>query len=356
MRRKETIAARNCSRDVTGKNSLPGFPRKVTISETHTDLGGNMSESHRVRCRGLIAALYKVSLLLGIGSFVICVLNFPYSYDQPLNQAEVEEAKKHFEKVYKPAADVVVQASEPFRGPDEDEIRITKNVRKFAEEYNLLDKAVLDIGSGGGYLQDVVENYTGLDIAASAAPLYHKKFVVGSATAMPFPDNNFDAAWSIWAFEHIPNPEQALAETRRVVRPGGILLLMPAWNVPPWFAQGYPVRPYSDLDLQSRLIKASIPLRESFLYGAILQLPVRISRHVASLFGPTRLRYTALDANFDKRWMHDSDAVNSIDSHEMILWFISRGDDCLNCDGPHVFFPLGGQPLIIRVNKGGSAR
>jgi hypothetical protein len=43
--------------------------------------------------------------------------------------------------------------------------------------------AVLEIGSGRGYLQDVAQNYTGLDISPSVARFYHKKFVLGSATA-----------------------------------------------------------------------------------------------------------------------------------------------------------------------------
>jgi len=47
-----------------------------------------------------------------------------------------------------------------------------------------------------------------------------------------------------------------------------------------------------------------------------------------------------------KYWIADSDAVNSIDSYEAMLWFLSRGDECLNCS----LFNFGG-PLIIRVHK-----
>jgi hypothetical protein len=32
--------------------------------------------------------------------------------------------------------------------------------------------------------------------------------------------------------------------------------------------------------------------------------------------GPTALRYRRLDPNYEQYWMPDSDAVNSIDSHE----------------------------------------
>lgn len=63
---------------------------------------------------------------------------------------------------------------------------------------------------------------------------------------MPFPDNSFDAAWSIWVLEHVPNPESALAKMRRVVKPGGLIYLMRAWLCTNWAAQGYSVRPFME--------------------------------------------------------------------------------------------------------------
>src|SRR5262245_45610247 len=49
----------------------------------------------------------------------------------------------------------------------------------------------------------------------TAARHYHKRFVHGTATAMPFEENTFDAIWTVWVLEHIPNPETALSEMRR---------------------------------------------------------------------------------------------------------------------------------------------
>jgi SAM-dependent methyltransferase len=43
-----------------------------------------------------------------------------------------------------------------------------------------------------------------------------------SATEMTFPDGSFDFACSYSAFEHIDNPEGAIAEVKRVLRPGGV--------------------------------------------------------------------------------------------------------------------------------------
>lgn len=38
-------------------------------------------------------------------------------------------------------------------------------IADFVERFKLQDKKVLDVGAGSGYLQDMVDDYTGLDIA-----------------------------------------------------------------------------------------------------------------------------------------------------------------------------------------------
>jgi SAM-dependent methyltransferase len=53
----------------------------------------------------------------------------------------------------------------------------------------------------------------------------------GSVYALPYPDAHFDLVVSFSTFEHLRDFEQALAEVRRVLRPGGRFLLgMPAVN------------------------------------------------------------------------------------------------------------------------------
>ena len=49
--------------------------------------------------------------------------------------------------------------------------------------------------------------------------------------------------------------------------------------------------------------------------------------------------------------MSDSDAGNLIDSNEAILWFITRGDECLNCGEASIFLPRFAEPLIIHIHK-----
>ncbi len=51
------------------------------------------------------------------------------------------------------------------------------------------------------------------------------EFVEGSVMKMDFPDNSFDFAYSRLLFEHLEEPVAAAAEIRRVLRPGGKLVI-----------------------------------------------------------------------------------------------------------------------------------
>ncbi|MCL6508507.1 MAG: class I SAM-dependent methyltransferase, partial [Bryobacteraceae bacterium] len=197
-----------------------------------------------------------------------------------------------------------------------------------------------------------VEDYTGLDLSPSVAKLYRKPFVIGSATKMPFADNSFDAIWTIWVLEHIPEPERALLEMRRVLRPGGVIFLYVAWNCTPWAADGFEVRPYSDFNWKGRLVKASIPVRASPLFQMTYRLPTRLVRGLQHSLGfSTSLRYRRLDPNYEVYWQPDSDGAVSLDSFEVYLWFRQKGDDCLNCNHIRSEWLTNRNPLIIQVNK-----
>jgi SAM-dependent methyltransferase len=307
------------------------------------------------RIHKYLRALKHVMIVVLSVTIIIGAIHFPYDVDAPLTQQEIEAARKYYTEAYqKPVTENQEKSeyeTEYIRVAETaaKDFRIEEQAAAFVKRFKLSERPVLEIGSGRGYLQDVAQNYTGLDISPTVARFYHKKFVLGSATAMPFPDDSFDGVWSIWVFEHVPNPEQAFHEARRVTQDNGVLFLLPAWNCTSWAAEGYQVRPYSDFGLGGKLIKASIPLRSSPPFIVMSLLPNRIIRNFVAWFGPTRLRYRRLTPNYEKYWVADSDAVNSIDSHEALVWFRSRGDECLNCEDASVF--MGDMPLIIRVHK-----
>jgi SAM-dependent methyltransferase len=281
-------------------------------------------------------------------------IHFPYHTDVVVPLSIKQSASKFYAEIYAEpvaargdanGAEYIQTAQAAIQHED-----VVPRVTRFVQQMGLKDKRVLDVGAGTGYLQDVVPNYVGLDISPTARRFFHKPYVEASATDMPFQSGEFDALWSIWVLEHVPNPEQALTEMRRVVKDGGLLYLLPAWDCIPWAADGYAVRPYSDFGLKGKLIKSSLRVLLHPIFVNAYLLPTRLLRRAyASISGaPTRLHYNQLKPNFDHYWMVDSDAINSIDSYEAMLWFTSRGDECLSC-GPHPV--LESHELVIRVHK-----
>ena len=65
------------------------------------------------------------------------------------------------------------------------------------------------------------------------------QFQRGDATALPFPDNSFDAAVMALVIFFVLEPEKGVAEMRRVVVPGGIVAAY-AWDIP---GGGFPGEP-----------------------------------------------------------------------------------------------------------------
>jgi SAM-dependent methyltransferase len=311
---------------------------------------------------GLLAVLWglrkpfiRVAVVYVAYFAFVTVIYFPYHTDAVVPPTVKTSALKFYAGIYSASAAAEPQSDGSVYVENAkdaiEEVQIVPTVQAFVKNFGLENKRVLDIGAGTGYLQDVVRDYVGLDISPTARRYFHKPFVEASATDMPFADGEFDAAWSIWVLEHVPNPEQALLEIRRVVKDGGIILLEPAWNCPPWAADGYPVRPYRDFGIKGELIKASLKVRKHPAFVQSYMAPIRLIRSEwARISGaPTRLHYNLLTPNFDHYWMSDSDAVNSLDAYEAMLWFTSRGDECLNCDKDTLYNPPLG--LIIRVHK-----
>ncbi len=202
----------------------------------------------------------------------------------------------------------------------------------FIERFNLADKRCLEIGSSGGFFQDMVEDYWGTDISENLSKYYHKQYRIAKDAQYPLENEMFDAIWTFKVFEHIPELQTALLEIKRLLKPGGVLLFVPAWHCRPWAANGYAVRPYSDFDWRGKMIKACIPLRENILWRSLFIFPKRIVRHLLFLFGFrfNNIKYKRLKANYDVFWVSDSDACNSIDPHDAILWFLSHGFECVS--------------------------
>lgn len=285
---------------------------------------------------------------------ILTLLRFPYDTDKSLSASpqiqrtgEFYEAAYNTDKTQNRGLDYeeVAQAAAEFYG-------IEEHVSQFADVYGLHNKKILEVGSGRGYLQDIVGDYTGLDLSPSVAGHYHKPFVVGSATQMPFESDSFDAIWTVWVLEHISEPEKALMEMRRVLKPSGVLFLYVAWNCSPWAAEGFDVRPYGDFNWRGKLVKASLVVRQSGLYMAGGLYPARAIRWLQYGLGiGDDLHYRALNPNYQTYWQPDSDAAVSLDSFETYLWFKKEGDTCMNCTGAFHEWGVVRNPLILKINK-----
>ena len=88
---------------------------------------------------------------------------------------------------------------------------------------------VLDAGAGEGqYAQHFQRHrYTGVDLGVGdAAWNYGHLDAVADLTALPFRDATFHAVLNIVTLEHLREPLAALREVARVLKPGGVLLLI----------------------------------------------------------------------------------------------------------------------------------
>lgn len=95
-------------------------------------------------------------------------------------------------------------------------------------------RSVLDAASGEGFgariLAEVAARVTGVErdegVVAHARSRYPGiDFQAGDVTALPFPDGSFEAVVSFETIEHVDEPERAVAEFRRVLAPGGLLVV-----------------------------------------------------------------------------------------------------------------------------------
>lgn len=100
------------------------------------------------------------------------------------------------------------------------------------------DDQALDIGCGPGVAvrraAPLVDRVVGVDRSPSMVDIARRRssevstaeFAVGSAEDLPFPDNRFTVAWSAHSFHHWADPGAGLLECRRVLAPGGRLLIV----------------------------------------------------------------------------------------------------------------------------------
>lgn len=99
-------------------------------------------------------------------------------------------------------------------------------------------KYVLDVGCGP---RGSLEWASNAGIRIGIDPLAHDYrtlgtaehemgYVAASSEALPFPDGCFDIVCSFNSIDHVDHLEEAISEVKRVLRPGGLLLLLTELN------------------------------------------------------------------------------------------------------------------------------
>ncbi len=90
----------------------------------------------------------------------------------------------------------------------------------------------LDLAARGGVVVGVDLSLPMLAVARGKAP--SANLVRGDAAALPFTDSQFDLVFSVTMLEFVADPEQALDEMWRLVRPGGRLVIGVLNALSPW--------------------------------------------------------------------------------------------------------------------------
>jgi SAM-dependent methyltransferase len=152
---------------------------------------------------------------------------------------------------------------------------------------------ILDAGCGSG--RNMVElarrgSVTGIELSETSVQLARERgageVVQGSVTEMPFADDGFELAVCLDVIEHLEDDHAALRELRRVIVPGGPLLVtVPAYQ---WLWSGHDevnhhFRRYTDRTLRRAAEQSGWQQARSTHFNSLL-LPVAILLRVLDRF------------------------------------------------------------------------
>jgi SAM-dependent methyltransferase len=162
---------------------------------------------------------------------------------------------------------------------------------------------LLDAGCGSGrFMVELAQlgNVTGVELSDTSVALARERqlgeIVAGSVLEMPFADDSFDLAVSLDVIEHLEDDLAALRELRRVVAPGGALLVtVPAYQ---WLWSGHDEinhhhRRYTRRSLQHAAEQAGWNQTRTTYFNSLL-LPIAIILRVLERFS-TKTTESSLD-------------------------------------------------------------
>jgi len=164
------------------------------------------------------------------------------------------------------------------------------------------DARILDIGTSTGTNLRLLRELgftrgEGLDASAEAvrwcAEKGYGKVTQGDVCALPFDDASFDLVLATDIIEHVDDDGAALREIRRVLKPGGrVLITVPAFMLL-WGLQdevGQHKRRYRGGQLRARVEAAGLRTQAKFYFNYLLFLPILCVRALVRALHIRRLQ------------------------------------------------------------------
>lgn len=96
---------------------------------------------------------------------------------------------------------------------------------RIKEELPVNAQKIVELGSGGGFMKDVIENV----ITSDVLELPDNDMMLNGLD-MSFEDNSIDAFVMVDVFHHVPDSEKFLAEMYRTLKPGGRIIMSEPCN------------------------------------------------------------------------------------------------------------------------------
>jgi len=156
------------------------------------------------------------------------------------------------------------------------------------------DKKIADIGCGTGALLhelSVLGKVYGIDSSAKAISYCRQRglqnLTTGNIDNLPFADDEFDVALCLDVLEHLPDDRRAISEIRRVVRPGGLVIIfVPAFS----FLFGVSdivskhFRRYGSRELVKKIKEENLEILRCSYFNFFLFLPILAVRKLVNRF------------------------------------------------------------------------
>lgn len=224
------------------------------------------------------------------------------------------------------------------------------------------DQLALEIGASTGGLSTLFKNWIGLEYSPVAVALAKRRFgeniniLQSDAQNLDLESELADFIYSWATLEHVENPDLAFKEIHRVLKPGAVACLKPAWNCRESRVLKLKFREYVDLSVWLKIRKFLLFLSNNFWIRALFLVPIRLSKLLINIKGSQLdLRYKCLTPSnkLIEKYGHeaDDDAFSSFDIVDAILFFKSRGYEIISHPSFLKKLFARGSTLIVRKSE-----